>query len=86
MSTEEQRELYLLKSRINKLEKQVEFLYKHLGITFVEDTRSSDDPDVVNALRTGNVIEAIKVYRAKKGGGLAEAKMAVEEIQTRLGL
>jgi len=86
MSTEEQRELYLLKSRINKLEKQIEYLYTHLGVTFVEDTHSSDDPDVVNALRSRNVIEAIKVYRAKNGGGLAQAKMAVEEVQAKLGL
>jgi len=86
MSSEEQREIHTLKSRISRLEAQVDYLYKHLGVTFVEDVHSSDDPLVIEALRTRNMIEAIKIYRERHGGGLAEAKMAVEEIQARLGL
>lgn len=86
MSTEEQRQIYGLKERINKLEAQVDFLYKHLGVTFVEEIHPSDDLEVINVLRTGNILEAIKVYRSRHDAGLAEAKIAVEEMQSRLGL
>ena len=86
MPTEDQRQIYELKSRLFKLEAQVDFLYKHLGVTFVEDIHASDDPDVVKALRAGNVLDAIKAYRLKTDAGLEEAKIAVEEIRSRLGI
>ncbi|MFN8411479.1 MAG: hypothetical protein U0Z26_03740 [Anaerolineales bacterium] len=86
MSTEEQRQIYELKSRINQLEAQVNFLYKHLNVTFVEETNPNDDPEVIKALRETNLMEAIKVYRLRHNAGLAEAKAAVEEMQARLGL
>ncbi len=85
MSTVEQQEIYLLRSRINRLEAQVDQLYRHLGISFVEDT-ASYDPRVVAALRSGNMIEAIKYYREAQDVGLAEAKLAVEDIRKKLGL
>jgi hypothetical protein len=86
MSTIEQQEIGLLRSRIVRLEAQVDFLYKHLGVTFVEDLDSGDDPRVLDALRKNNVIEAIKYYREVHGVGLAEAKAAVEAIRARRGV
>ena len=86
MSTIEQQEISLLRQRINRLEAQVELLYRHLGITFVEDSRDTDDPRIVAALRSNNMIEAIKLYREKTGVGLAEAKSAVEAMRGRLGI
>lgn len=86
MSTIEQQEISLLRQRINRLEAQVELLYRHLGINFVEDSRDTDDPRIVAALRSNNVIEAIKLYRERTGVGLAEAKSAVEAMRGRLGI
>ena len=86
MSTLEQQEISLLRQRINRLEAQVELLYRHLGITYVEDSRDTDDPRIVAALRSNNMIEAIKLYREKTGVGLAEAKSAVEAMRGRLGI
>ena len=43
-------------------------------------------PQVQDALRRGNKIEAIKIYRELTGVGLAEAKQAVEDIETKLRL
>jgi ribosomal protein L7/L12 len=68
------------------LEAQVELLYKHLNLTFVEDLHAGDDPQIVAALRSNNVMEAIKIYRERTGVGLAAAKSAVEEMRARLGL
>ena len=86
MSTIEEQDIALLKQRINKLEAQVELLYRHLNLTFVEDLHAGDDPQIVAALRSNNVMEAIKIYRERTGVGLAAAKSAVEEMRARLGL
>lgn len=41
-------------------------------------------PEVVDLLRRGRKIEAIKVYRGHTGVGLKEAKDVVEEVERRL--
>ena len=86
MPTQEQQEIYLLRQRIVRLEAQVDFLYRHLGVTFVEEVHASDDPKIIAVLRSNNMIEAIKLYREKHDVGLAEAKIAVEEMRQRLGI
>ena len=86
MSTLEQQDIAALKQRIFRLEAQIDYLYKHLALTFVENSSESDDPKIIEALRANNVLEAIKLYRAKTGLSLAAAKVAVEEIRGRLGI
>ena len=87
MSTAEQQEINLLRSRIVYLEAQVDFLYRHLGVRFkVEQNSPDDDPRILEALRKNNVIEAIKYYREINDIGLAEAKAAVEAIRARHGI
>jgi hypothetical protein len=91
MPTLEQQEIALLKGRVSRLEARLEYLYKHFGVTFVEDTRLTDDPKVIAALKANNVMEAIKLYRMATSTGsvtvsLEEAKVAVEEIRSRLGI
>ncbi len=86
MSTLDQQDIASLRQRVNKLEAQVDLLYRHLNLTFVEDSYETDDPQVVAALRSNNVIEAIKHYRERTGVGLAEAKSAVEAMRARLGI
>jgi ribosomal protein L7/L12 len=86
MSTVEQQEINLLRSRINHLEAQVDFLYRHLGVRYAEQNRPDDDPRILDALRKNNMIEAIKYYREINDIGLAEAKAAVEAIRTRHGI
>lgn len=86
MSTLDQQDIASLRQKVIRLEAQVEFLYRHLGVTFIEDTRPGDNPEVVAALRANNMIEAIKVYRGITGVGLAEAKSAVEGMRLRLGI
>lgn len=79
-------EVAQLRKRVIQLEGQVAFLYEHLGITFVPETRLIDDPRIIEQLKKGNTIEAIKIHRELNNSGLAEAKQAVEEMQGRLGL
>ena len=80
-----------LRDRIIHLEGQVAFLYRHLGVTFVPEAASGDDPRVIEAITRGNLLETIKVYREVYSTttvtvGLDEAKRAVEEIKGRLGI
>lgn len=86
MPTLEQQEISLLKGRVSRLEARLEFIYKHLGVTFVEDTHLTDDPKVIAALKANNLLEAIKSYRAATDASLDEAKSAVEEMRARLGI
>ena len=78
-------EILLLRSRITQLEERVDFLYKHLGIADVKDLGMAE-ARVVEMLKKGNKIEAIKIYREIYNVGLAEAKDAVESLESRLGL
>ena len=77
-------EILALRARLADLESRVEYLYKHLGITYVENT-SMGDARVIDMLKKGNKIEAIKIYREIYNCGLAQAKQAVENIEAGLG-
>jgi len=80
-------EVQLLRSRVNELEDRLKFLYQRLNIDYANP--NSDpilSPQIQDALRRGNKIEAIKIYRELTGVGLAEAKQAVDNFESRLGL
>ena len=86
MSSFEQQEIALLRQQISGMQAQIDQLYRHLDLTFSEDSYQTDDPRVIEALKRNNIIEAIKYYREKTGLGLAEAKSAVEAIKKRRGI
>ena len=83
-------EIAQLKLEVKRLGRLVEGLYVRLDGVAPDATAdiSSDEPpaEVVEALRAGNLIEAIRLWRERTGLGLAEAKHQVEEVQSRLGL
>ena len=78
-------EIFALRVRVAELESQVEFLYKRLGITYVREI-GTEDARIIDMLKKGNKIEAIKIYREIYKCGLGEAKQAVETIGMRFGL
>jgi ribosomal protein L7/L12 len=75
-------EIQLLRSRVNELEERLKFIYRRLNIEYVDP---NSDPvlshQVQEALRRGNKIEAIKIYRELTGTGLAEAKDAIDKAE-----
>jgi len=79
-------EIQKLSKRIIQLEGQVAFLYKHLGVEFVPEAAPNDDPRVIEALKKGNKVEAIRIYREINSAGAQDAMAAVTEMQGRLGL
>jgi len=79
-------EFLALKSRMNELEDKLQFLYRRLNIDY--QTPNSDPalvPQIQDALRRGNKIEAIKIYRELTGVGLVEAKQVIDGLEARLG-
>jgi ribosomal protein L7/L12 len=75
-------DILLLKSRINELEDRLQFLYRRLNIEYVDpNAEPSLAPQIQEALRRGNKIEAIKIYRELTGVGLAEAKDAIDKAE-----
>jgi ribosomal protein L7/L12 len=78
-------EIIALRSRVAELEDRLQYLYKYLRIEY-SDNPNPANQKVVEALRQGGKIEAIKVYREIYNVGLAEAKQAVESIEASLGL
>lgn len=75
-------EFLALNSGLNVLEDRLRFLYRRLNIDYM-DPRSDPvlSPRVREALRQGNKIEAIKIYRELTGVGLAGAKEAIDRAE-----
>jgi ribosomal protein L7/L12 len=69
-------ELAELKSRVTQLEQKLEFLLQALGLeskgTVIQNSA------IIEQLRLGNKINAVKLYREQTGVGLKEAKDAVD--------
>ena len=78
-------EILALRARIAELESRVDFLHNHLGVAQGKNAGMAE-ARVIDMLKKGSKIEAIKIYREIYNCGLAEAKKAVESIESRLGL
>ncbi len=83
MSTET--DLIAMRSHVAELEDRLQYLYKRLNIEYNANP-SAVDPRIVEYLKKGNKIEAIKIYREIHNVGLAEAKNSVEAIEKSLSL
>ena len=75
-------DIQLLRSRINELEDRLKFIYRKLNIDYVDpNSDPALSPQVQEALRRGNKIDAIKIYREMTGTGLAEAKTVIDRAE-----
>lgn len=80
-------QLEATRKRVNKLEAEMRFLYKHFGVTFVPTFElDPKDAEVAEWLKKGNDLKAIAAYRAIHLVGMDEAKAAVDEMRAGLGL
>lgn len=71
-----------LERRVAELERKVEELYRRLGTAEpgFGGNAAAADPRIIEALRSGNQIQAVKLYRELTGAGLAEAKNAIDDL------
>jgi ribosomal protein L7/L12 len=76
-----------LKRQVARQGELIDALYKRIGIGQLDAAGIPTDgsyPDVIEAIRAGNTIGAIKNYRAHTNVGLKEAKDAVEALARTL--
>ena len=75
-------DIIALKARIAELEDRLKFIYRHLNIDFLDNNSDPvSSPQIQAALREGNKIAAIKIYREMTGVGLAEAKQVIDRAE-----
>ena len=60
--------------RLRRIERKVELILSHLGI----DPSQGANQQVIELMKAGQKIQAIKAYREQTGAGLKEAKDYVE--------
>ncbi len=71
-----------LRARLNELEDRLKFLYRRFNIDYADpNTDPALSPQIQEALRRGNKIGAVKLYRELTGVGLAEAKQAIDRAE-----
>jgi ribosomal protein L7/L12 len=78
-----QARLAALEAQVARLTALVDRLYLTLGVRSTDPASPPDprdDPRVLDAVRRGNRIEAVKIYRELTGLGLREAKAAVDSL------
>lgn len=63
------------RNRSERVEQKLDLILTHLGIDYVPPTKAAWQ----KLADAGQKINAIKAYREEYGGGLAEAKKAVED-------
>ena len=77
-------EIAELQRQVRRQGELIDLLYRRFGIGQLDaagmPSADGSYPDVVEAIRAGNIIEGIKRYRAHTNVGLKEAKDAVEAL------
>jgi ribosomal protein L7/L12 len=70
-----------LRQKLNKIQRTLDALAAHMNF----QPTPTPPAEVLGLLQAGRKIEAIKAYRAATGAGLAEAKEAVETLESQMG-
>ena len=64
-------------ARIRRLEEQVAYLYRHLGVSSPDASASSQDAELLALVNDGKKIHAIKRYRELTGASFEDARNVV---------
>ena len=75
-------EIAQLRNRVAQLEGQLTFLFTHLQITFVPDEDVLNKP-VIELLKSGRKMDAIKAYMDIHGASLSTANAAMDALSKK---
>jgi len=75
-------EVFKLSRQVAKLERQIKFLMEHLGLEYEEEPNAGVSTEILELVRKGDKLRAIKFYREETGVGLREAKEFIESLET----
>jgi len=78
--TDIKQEIIEIKARLDKLESRLGFLYRSLGVTAQEVPAWQASPALLELLRKGDKIAAIKAFREETGASLKDAKEFIESL------
>jgi ribosomal protein L7/L12 len=78
---EMQDELFRLRQRVERLEAQMVFLFRNLGVAYPEMPQWQPSAAVVELVVAGETKEAIRLVREETGAGLKDAKRIVETLE-----
>ena len=74
-------EIFQLRQRITKLENQIAFILHQQGLIYPEEQNMGVSSEIMNLMRQGKKIQAIKLYRQETGVGLKQAKDFVDALE-----
>ena len=74
-------QIFELRQRVALLERQVAFLMAQLGVEYYEEPNTGVSPEILDLVRQGRKIEAIKLYRLETGVGLRQAKEFIDSLE-----
>lgn len=78
----DENEVASLRQRVAKLERTVEFLLQYLHLNAPDAMDNPVSQELIDLVRRGKKIEAIKLYREQTGLGLKEAKAFIDRLDT----
>jgi ribosomal protein L7/L12 len=71
-----------LKVRVERLESQMRYLMRNLGLEPGEPPPWQASAKVFELVRSGKKVEAIKAFREESGASLKDAKLFIERLET----
>ena len=71
--------------QVAELERKLDFVMRHLGVTYQEPGLSGALAEAAPLVKQGDKLGAIKLYQQRTGVGLLEAKEAIDALAVRLG-
>lgn len=75
-----ERELAGIKERLERIEVQLRFLFKRLGISTQDAPAAKASPVVIDLLSRGDRKGAMRAFMAETGASLKDAKKLVESL------
>lgn len=80
MSYATDHELFQLRQRVSRIEGQVAYLMEHLGLAFDQELDQGATPEIIDLVRHGKKMQAIKLYRQETGASLRDAKEFIDSL------
>ena len=74
-------EIFELRQRVAKLERQIAFLLERLSLETPEEPDQGVSPEIIDLVRRGKKIQAIKLFRQETGAGLRDAKEFIDSLE-----
>ncbi len=79
--TDGNKEIAEIKDRLEKIEAQLVFLFRSLGITSREAPAGRASATVLELVARGDKVAAIKAFREETGASLKDAKVFIESLK-----